>query len=41
MADYDEIVTRCMDDQEFQNFAFPILTREIFEVIRAKDEVKP
>lgn len=40
MADNDEIVTRYMDDQEFQNLAFPILAKEIFETIRAKDEVK-
>lgn len=40
MADNDEIVTRYMDDQEFQNLAFPILAKEIFEAIRAKEEVK-
>ena len=38
MADNDKIVTRYMDDQEFQNSAFPILAKDIFESIRAKDE---
>lgn len=38
MADNDKIVTRYMDDQVFQNVAFPILAKEIFESIRAKDE---
>jgi len=38
MADNDKIVTRYMDDQMFQNVAFPILAKEIFESIRAKDE---
>jgi len=35
MADNDKIVTRYMDDPEFQNTAFPILAREIFEAIQA------
>jgi type I restriction enzyme, S subunit len=34
----DKIVTRYMDDRDFQNLAFPILAREIFEAIREKDE---
>jgi type I restriction enzyme, R subunit len=38
MADNDKIVTRYMDDRDFQNLAFPILAREIFEAIREKDE---
>ena len=38
MAENDKIVTRYMADQEFQGAAFPILAREIFEVIRSKDE---
>jgi type I restriction enzyme, R subunit len=36
MADNDKIVTRYMDDQEFQNTAFPILAREIFEAVRTR-----
>jgi type I restriction enzyme R subunit len=35
MADNDKIVTRYMDDPEFQNIAFPILAKEIFETVRA------
>jgi type I restriction enzyme R subunit len=38
MADNDKIVTRYMDDQEFQNAAFPILAKEIFESIRAEEK---
>ena len=41
MADNDGFVTRYMDDQAFQNVAFPILAKEIFDSIRARDEVKP
>ncbi len=33
MAENDKIVTRYMDDNSFQNTAFPILAREIFEAI--------
>ncbi len=33
MADNDKIVTRYMDDQEFQNYAFPLLSKEIFESV--------
>lgn len=42
MADNDKIVTRYMDDAEFQKTAFPILAKEIFERVRAdgKDEGK-
>ena len=36
MADNDQIVTRYMDDKEFQGSAFPILAREIFEAVRSK-----
>jgi type I restriction enzyme, R subunit len=35
MGENDKIVTRYMADQEFQNSAFPILAREIFEAVRA------
>jgi type I restriction enzyme R subunit len=38
MTDNDKIVTRYMDDQEFQNSAFPILAKEIFESIHSSDE---
>jgi len=38
MADNDKIVTRYMDDQEFQNSAFPILAKAIFESILSEDE---
>ena len=34
MSENDRIVTRYMDDAEFQRTAFPLLTREIFELIR-------
>jgi type I restriction enzyme, R subunit len=34
MAENDKIVTRYMADRDFQSSAFPILAREIFEVIR-------
>ena len=37
MSDNDKIVTRYMDDQDFQNLAFPILAKEIFETIREKE----
>ena len=33
MGDNDKIVTRYMDDPEFQNSAFPILAKEIFDAI--------
>ena len=35
MAENDKIVTRYMDDGEFQRTAFPILAREIFEAVHA------
>jgi type I restriction enzyme R subunit len=34
MSENDRIVTRYMDDGEFQGSAFPILAREIFEAVR-------
>jgi type I restriction enzyme R subunit len=37
MGENDKIVTRYMADQEFQSSAFPILAREIFEAVRAKE----
>ena len=36
MGENDKIVTRYMADQQFQGSAFPILAREIFEAVRAK-----
>jgi len=36
MADNDKIVTRYMDDPEFQSVAFPILAREIFDAVRTQ-----
>ena len=36
MAENDKIVTRYMDDGEFQRAAFPILAREIFEAVHAQ-----
>ena len=44
MADNDKIGTRYMDDPEFQNSAFPILAKEIFESIHEDEktaEVRP
>lgn len=38
MVDNDKIVTRYMDDRDFQNIAFPILAKEIFEAIRNKQD---
>jgi type I restriction enzyme R subunit len=35
MAENDKIVTRYMDDSDFQRTAFPILAKEIFEAVRA------
>ncbi len=35
MSDNDDIVTRYMDDEAFQGAAFPILTKEIFDMINA------
>jgi type I restriction enzyme R subunit len=35
MAKNDKIVTRYMDDAEFQRTAFPMLAREIFDAVRA------
>ncbi len=36
MEENDQIVTRYMDDKEFQASAFPILAREIFEAVRSQ-----
>ncbi len=33
LADSDKIVTRYMADREFQDSAFPILAKEIFDAI--------
>jgi len=37
MSENDKIVTRYMDDGEFQRTAFPILAREIFDAIRGSE----
>ena len=38
MGENDKIVTRYMDDGEFQRTAFPLLAREIFEAIHAEPD---
>jgi len=38
MGENDRIVTRYMDDAEFQNSAFPILAREILQAIQAVEQ---
>jgi type I restriction enzyme R subunit len=40
MSENDKIVTRYMDDQEFQNASFPILAKEIFDAVHAAEETK-
>lgn len=37
MGENDKIVTRYMADREFQGSAFPILAKEIFEAISARE----
>ena len=41
MGENDKIVARYMDDPEFQNAAFPILAKAIFETVRGKESAKP
>jgi len=41
MAENDKIVTRYMDDGDFQRTAFPILAKEIFEAVRASKDRNP
>ena len=41
MDENDKIVTRYMDDPEFQNAAFPILAKAIFETVRRKESAQP
>ena len=36
MSENDKIVTRYMDDPDFQNTAFPILAKAIFDAVRGK-----
>ena len=38
MGENDKIVTRYMEDPEFQNAAFPILAKAIFEAVRSEDK---
>lgn len=40
MAENDKIVTRYMDDGDFQRTAFPILAREIFEAVHAAQNLE-
>ena len=39
MAENDKIVTRYMDDSEFQRTAFPILAKEIFDAVHAAESL--
>jgi type I restriction enzyme, R subunit len=41
MNENDKIVTRYMEDPEFQNAAFPILAKAIFETVRARESARP
>ncbi|MCC7105588.1 MAG: type I restriction endonuclease subunit R, partial [Chloroflexi bacterium] len=41
IAENDRIVTRYMDDQEFQSSAYPVLARAIFEAVRAGASEQP
>ena len=38
MAENDEIVSRYMDDREFQSTIFPLLAKDIFETIRNRED---
>lgn len=38
MAENDKIVTRYMDDGEFQRTAFPVLAKEIFDAVHAAEK---
>lgn len=40
MGENDKIVTRYMDDTDFQNAAFPILSKAIFESVREQHSEK-
>jgi hypothetical protein len=37
MADNDKIVTRYMDDKDFQSVIFPLLAKEIFMTLRKRE----
>ena len=41
LSENDRIVTRYMDDQAFQNTAFPILAEAIFDTIRQRSTLAP
>lgn len=43
MSENDQIVSRYMDDHEFQNTVFPLLAKDIFETIkeRGQEEASP
>jgi type I restriction enzyme R subunit len=36
LSENDHIVSRYMDDQEFQNTVFPLLAKDIFETINSQ-----
>ena len=38
MSENDDIVTRYMDDTDFQKVAFPLLARDIYRVILEKGD---
>jgi type I restriction enzyme R subunit len=38
MGENDKIVTRYLDDAEFQNAAYPILSKAIFDSIQAAEK---
>jgi len=39
MSENDEIVSRYMDDQDFQNSIFPLLAKEIFTSVRNQEDL--
>jgi len=40
LAENDKIVTKYMDDQDFQNAAFPVLAKAIFDGVRGREGVE-
>jgi len=40
LAENDKIVTKYMDDQDFQNSAFPVLAKAIFDGVRGREGVE-
>ena len=41
MSENDQIVSRYMDDQQFQNTVFPLLAKDIFETIKDREAEEP